>query len=874
MSIWRQLTHGLRGLMNRQARDREVSDEVEQYFEEATAAGVARGLTEQEAKRAARAEFGNVAVTREQVRLYGWENSLTAFFNDLRFAARQLIKHPAFTATAALTLALGIGANSAIFTVVESVLLAPLPYRDAANIAVLDTHWTDSGHTSLRVTGPDGQDIRNQARSFAAVSLYNGGNEGVELRGHSVYTIVTWADADFAQVFSLEPIAGRLFTDGEANRSALVSEAFARENFGSPQAALGQTLHVESNAIEITGVLPQWFDFPAHTQVWEAAPLDPKSKSRTAFNYKAVARTRSGTTPQLAEAELDGISRQLEMANSSDNRNKKIILQPFQQALTGNARPTILLLWATAGMILLIACVNVTHLQLVRSIEQQREIAIRKALGSSRWQIMRPVMLEGLLVSLIGGAAGILLASPAVHLLIALAPANLPRANEIHLNGWVLAFTVITSLVTALAAAALPALRAAKVDPAEALKRDTSRGLSHHRTASLRDGLVIAEVTAAFVLATGAGLLLHTLTNLMARDMGYDTRRMLVVDADAPASSLPDSLRAVDQFNDMFGKLAALPGVEHVAGIMGLPTGAYGSDGYYQTRNGLPIDPKRRPHADFSVASPGYFQTMEIPLRGGREFGAKDAYESPFVAVISESLAKQSFGSADPIGRQIQCGLDSDKWMTIVGVVGDVRQDTPAEQPGPTLYMPMAQHPFYANQIHIVLRTRVQPAGLISATQQTIFAINPLVALRFTTMDEMMETSMSTERFRAVLISSFAGVGLLLAMLGVYGTMAYSVTQQKFEIGLRMAFGAERGVILRSVVRRAARLACFGIAAGLILSFFLTRLVTGMLVGVRPLDPISLSGAALLLLLTAMCAAFAPGWRATRVDPMTVLRAD
>ncbi len=233
MSIWRQLTHGLRALMNRQARDREVSDEVEQYFEEAAAAGIARGLTEQEAKRAARAELGNVAVTREQVRLYGWENSLTAFFGDLRFAARQLIKHSAFTATAALTLALGIGANSAIFTVVESVLLAPLPYRDAANIVVLDTHWTDSGHTSLRVTGPDGQDIRNQARSFAAVSLYNGGNEGVELRGHAVYTIVTWADANFAQVFSLEPIAGRLFTDGEANHAALVSEAFARENFGS-----------------------------------------------------------------------------------------------------------------------------------------------------------------------------------------------------------------------------------------------------------------------------------------------------------------------------------------------------------------------------------------------------------------------------------------------------------------------------------------------------------------------------------------------------------------------------------------------------------------------------------------------------------------
>ena len=874
MSIWRQLSYGVRGLVNRKARDRDVADEVEQYFEEATAAGMARGLTEQEAKRAARAGLGNLATTREQVRLYGWENSVTSFFSDLRFAARQLIKHPAFLVTAALTLALGIGANSAIFTVVESVLLAPLPYPDAPNIAVLDTHWTDSGHTSIRVTGPDGQDIRNQARSLAAVSLYNGGNEGVELRDHSVYTIVTWADANFARVFSLEPIAGRLFTDSETHRAALVSEGFARDNFGSPRAALGQTLHVESEAIEITGVLPQWFDFPAHTEIWEAAPLNPQSKSRTAFNYKAVARIRSGSSQQSAQAELNGISRQLEMAYPGENRNKQIVLQPLQQALTGNARPTILLLWATAGIILLIACVNVTHLQLVRSIEQQREIAIRKALGSSRWQVMRPVILEGLLVSLIGATAGVLLASPAVRVLVAMAPADLPRASEIHLNGWVLAFTLGLALLTALAAASLPAMRAAKVDPAEALKRDTTRGMSHHGAASLRDGLVIAEVTAAFVLATGAGLLLHTMTNLMARDMGYDTRRMLVVDADAPANSLQDSLRAVSQFDDIFRKLAALPGVEHVAGIMGLPTGAYGSNGYYQTHGGLPIDPNHRPYADFSVASPGYFQTMGIPLQHGREFSSQDAYESPFVAVISESLARQSFGNADPIGKQIQCGLDSDKWMTIVGVVGDVRQNMPAEQPGPTLYMPMTQHPFYANQIHVVLRTRQKPLALLHAAQQTIIEINPLIALRFTTMDAMMDKSTSAERFRAVLISSFAGVGLLLAMLGVYGTMAYSVTQQKFEIGIRMAFGAERSAILRSVVRRAARLACFGIAAGLMLSLVLTRLVTGMLVGVRPVDPISLAGAAILLLLTAMCAAFAPGWKATHVDPIAVLRAE
>jgi putative ABC transport system permease protein len=874
MSLWRQLTYGLRSLAHRAKHDRDVADEVEQYFEEAAAAWMARGLSAEEARRVARLEAGNMTVVKERVNSYGWENAARSFVGDLRFATRQLLKHPVFTATTTLTLALGIGANTAIFTVVQSILLAPLPYQNADRLAVLDTHWTNSGHTTPRVTGPDAVDVRDQARSIEAVSLYAGGELGVQLRDHSVYTVLTFVDANFARVFSLQPIAGRLFTDADAHHAALVSEQFARDNFGSTQAALGQMLHVENEPLEITGVLPSTFDFPAKTQVWEAYPLRPESELRTAFNYKALGRLRPGVSFRTAQTELDGISRRLETAYPDANRSKQILALPLQQALTGDARPTLLLLWATVGLILLIACVNVTHLQLVRSMERQREIAIRKALGSSRLQVMQPVILEILLVSLIGGMAGVLLAFPAVHVLVAMAPKELPRADEIHLNGWVLAFTLGLAVLTALVSSMLPALRAAKVDPAEALKHDTSRGMSRHGAARFRDGLVIAEVAATFVLAMGAGLLLHTMMTLRSRDMGYQTRQLLVVDADAPAHSEQDAHRAVQQFNEVFAQLAAVPGVEHVGGIMGLPTGNYGSNGYYKTRGGLPVDLGHEASSIFSVASPGYFQTMGIPIKRGRDFSAQDTYESPFVAVLSKSLAKQSFGNADPVGKQIQCGLDSDKWMTVVGVVGDVRQESPAEQPGPALYMPMTQHPFYANQIHIVLRTGVKPLSLMNAVQEKIAEINPLIALRFTTMDAMVNKSMAAERFRAALISSFAGVGLLLAMLGVYGTVAYSVAQRTFEIGIRMAFGAEKGAILRTVLEHAAKLACCGIAAGLVLSLILARLVTGMLVGVRPMDPLSLGAAALLLLLTALAAAFAPGWKATHVDPMVALRAE
>jgi predicted permease len=813
-----------------------------------------------------------MASAKERVNAYGWENVARSFFGDLRFAGRQLWKHKVFTATATLTLALGIGANAAIFTVIQSVLLAPLPYRNADKLAVLNTHWTNSGHTTARITGPDGVDVRDQARSIEAMSLYSGGNLGVQLHDHSVYTGVAFVDANFARVFSLQPIAGRLFSDADAHHAALVSEQFARDQFGSTQAALGQTVHVESEPVEIVGVLPGSFDFPAQTRVWEAFPLRPASEERTAFNYKAVARLRSGTTFQAAETDLIGISRRLETAYPEANQNKQILPQPLREALIGNTRPTFLFLWAAVALILLIACVNVTHLQLVRSMERQRELAIRRALGSSSWQVMQPVMLESLLVSLIGGAAGVLLAFPAVHVLVDMAPKDLPRTNEIHLNGWVLGFTLALSVLTAFASSVLPALKAAKVDPAETLKQDASRGMTRQGAAMLRDGLVVAEVAATFVLVVGAALLLHTVMALINRDLGYQTRQLLVVDADAPAHSSQDAQRSVRQFSELFTQLAAMLGVTHVAGIMGLPTGAYGSNGYYTVTGAGPVDVNHSPYADFSVASPGYFHAMGIPIKRGRDFSQQDRDESGFVAVISESLAKQSFGNADPLGKQLQCGLDSDKWMTVVGVVGDVRQESPAENPGPTLYMPMTQHPFYANQIHIVLRTEVKPLTLMSAVQEAVARVNPFIAMRFTTMDAMVNTSIATERFRAALISSFAGVGLLLAMLGVYGTMAYTVAQRTFEIGVRMAFGAERGAILGTVLAHAAKLAGYGIAVGLVLSLLLARLVTSMLAGVRPNDPVSLGVASSLLLLTALAAALAPGWRATHVDPMVALR--
>ncbi|MGA9670740.1 MAG: ABC transporter permease, partial [Terracidiphilus sp.] len=862
MSLWRQLSFGVRNLFGRERRNGETAEELEHFLDMAIEERRRDGQSAQDAARSARIELGSLAAAKDTAQSYGWENHVHSIARDLRFAARQLWRHGAFTASVVVTLAIGIGANTAIFTVVQSVLLTPLPYKNADRLVHLDTHWSNTGHDTPRMTGPDAIDAREQVRSFEAVSLYFGGNEGVQLRDHGVYTTVTWVDRNFARVFDLQPIAGRLFDDTEAHRAALVSEHFARENFGSAQAAVGQVMHVETEAIEIAGVLPNGFDFPDQTEVWEAASLQPDSHSRTAFNYRVVGLLRAGVSFSSAQAELSQFGQRLQAAYPAENRNKEFVAVPLKDEMTGYARSTLLLLWGGVTIILLIACVNVANLQLVRSLERQRELAIRRALGSSRWQVMRPVLLEGLLMALMGGVGGILLAWPAVRLLVANAPRELPRAAEIHLSLPVLAFTLCVSILTAVLFSLVPALRAAKVDPAEALKQNILHGMNSKRSTALRNSLVVAEVAATFVLAVAAGLLLHTMMELTARDMGYDTRQLLVVDADVPAHTDEDYHRAIQQFNEMFTKLSAIPGVEHAAGIMGLPTSEYGSNGYYETQGGLSFPVDDKPWALFNVASPGYFRAMEIPMKRGRDFGADDTDKSAMVAIVSESLARQSFGDADPVGRQIRCGLDTDKWMTIVGVVSDVRQSSPADKPGPALYMPMTQHPGYANQIHIVLRTHVKPLSVMSAAQRTIRGVNPLAALRFTTMDRMVSNSVAAHRFRAVLTVGFAVVALLLATMGVYGTIAYTVTQRTFEIGIRMAFGADKFVILLDVVKSAAWLAVWGIGVGLALSLMLTRSLTAMLADVRPADPASMGAAAVILMATALLAGLVPGWRA------------
>jgi putative ABC transport system permease protein len=801
-----------------------------------------------------------------------WESySMQNLTQELRYAVRQLSKSPAFSLTVILTLALGIGANTAIFTVVQSLLLKPLEYPEADRIVALNTRWEQKAHSVPRMTGPDLVDIRDQAKTIAAVGFYEGGELGVQLRDHATFVGVTSVNSGFAQVFQIPPLVGRWFTAAESKHAAVVNATFAQNNFGSAEAAVGQIVKVEGQPLDITGVVPGGFEFPNHTQVWMDYPTQPESTSRTAFNYRAVARLGRGVSLDAAQAELAGIGKRLQAAYPKDNEDKSFTVVPLQEQLVGAVRPMLLLLMFSVGLVLLIACVNVTHLYLARAVERQRELAVRTALGSSRMRLGRMVVLESLVLSGTGALLGIAIAEPIVKLLVSIAPSGLPRAGEIQLNLWVFVFTAGIALVATVAAALVPARQAARVDPIRALQQDSSRGMSSRHSFLLRNGLVVAEVAAAFVLAVGASLLARTMLTLQANDLGYSKAGLLIVDADAPAVSLEDSLNATQKFNTIYADLRTLPGVESVAGVMGLPTGKYGSNGYYSV-NGAAVNTQGNEQAIFSLASPDYFKTMEVALLKGRDFSAEDAYTAPFVAIISESLARQSFPNQDPIGRQIQCGLDSPKWMTIIGVVRDVRQDSPAESPGPALYMPLAQHPYMATQINIAIRTKVAPASLIDTVQSRIRRIDPGIAIRFTTMDAMVGDSVEMQRFRSVLVGSFAGVGLLLAILGVYGTVSYSVAQRTFEIGVRMAFGAERESILKMVLRQVLVLASIGIVAGLALSLIAGRFIASMLSGVSPADPLSLGAAVGVLMLAAVGAGLIPARAASSVEPMQALR--
>ena len=796
---------------------------------------------------------------------------------DLKFALRSLRKNAGFTLLAILVMGLGIGANTAVFSVVNSVLLKPLDYRDPDRIVTLSSLGKISGSHS-QVPAPDFHDWHDQSTAFSAMAYYyNDPETAIGTRSGAEFGSVAVVTPEFLSVFAVEPAMGRFFSPEEVQPggpgAVVISHSYWQSHFGADPNVLGQTLRMADKIFPIVGVLPPRFQFPDKTDLWlPANTVFPETTSRSAHNYRVAARLKPEVTLEQAQSQMSAIGARLEQLYPASNKNESVAVTRMRDEMVGDVRTTLYLLLGAVSLVLLIACANMATLLLAKATSRTREMAIRAAVGASRGRIVRQLITESMVLAVASGIAGLLLAIWGSSALVAIAPRNIPRLAETSIDGWVLAFTFGVSVLASLLFGLAPAIQASKVDLNDSLKRGAARSVGGG-AGRIRAALVVAEIALSVVLLAGAGLLMRSFVAMHNVALGFRPEHVLVMGASVPASDLESRRRAARFYRDLLAEAAALPGVS-AAGATWSPPGHVGSWGGYwidhlPAPEGLTVS---APQAVFSVVAPGTFATLGIPLKRGRDFNDSDIYDAPFTALINESLARRSFAGQDPIGRSIYCGLDSMKPMKIVGVVGDIRQDGPARAPRSEIYMPYQQHPGPATSLSVVVRTAAEPSALFETMRRKARATSPDVPVKFTTLETLLAENVAAPRFRTLLLGIFAGLAVCLAMAGVYGVMAYVVGQRSNEIGLRMALGASPGTVMRLVLRQGLALAGIGLAIGLAGAVAATRLLTKMLFEVKPGDPVTYAGVVVLLGAVAMAASYIPARRATKVDPLVALR--
>jgi putative ABC transport system permease protein len=797
---------------------------------------------------------------------------------DLKFALRSLRKNAGFTLLAVLVMGLGIGANTAMFSVVNSVLLKPLDYRDPDRIVTLSSLSKTRG-SHYQVSGPDFHDWHDQSTAFSEMGRYDNDDEtAIQTRSGAEYGSTAEVTPEFFRVFEVEPAIGRLFRPEESQTGSAgavtISYSYWQSHFGADPGVLGQTLRMAGRTFPIVGVLPPRFHFPGKTDIWMPAnTVFPENTSRSAGNYRVVARLKPEVTLEQAQSQMSAIGMRLEQLYPATNRNRGVAVTGMRDEIVGDVRTTLYLLLGAVSLVLLIACANMANLLLAKATSRTREMAIRAAMGASRGRIVRQLITESMVLAVASGIAGLLLAIWGSSALVAIAPQDVPRLAETRIDGWVLAFTFGVSVLASLLFGLAPAIQASRVDLNDSLKQGTARSVGGG-AGRIRAGLVVAEIALSVVLLTGAGLLMKSFVAMHNVTLGFHPENVLVMGANVPASDLESQRRAARFYRDLATDIAALPGVS-AAGITWSPPGHVGSwGGYWIDHPPAGELSVSAPQAVFSLMAPGTFATLGIPLRRGRDFNDGDGYDAPFTAVINDALAREAFAGQDPIGRSILCGFDREsmKGMKIVGVVGDIRQDGPARPPRPEIIMAYQQHPGRAGSMNFVVRTAADPTTLVETIRRKTRAASPEVPVKFTTLETLLADDVAAPRFRTLLLGIFAGLAVCLAMAGVYGVMAYVVGQRANEIGLRMALGASPGKVMRLVLGQGLALAAIGLAIGLTGSVAATRLLTKMLFEVKPSDPMTYAGVVIVLAVVALAASYIPARRATQVDPLVALR--
>ncbi|MGA9474067.1 MAG: ABC transporter permease [Terriglobales bacterium] len=813
---------------------------------------------------------------------------MTEFWRDFRYAARVLGKNPDVTSIMVFTLALAIGATTAIFSVVYGVLLRPLPYSGADRIMAISE--VNSDGRPARLADPNFDDFRDQSHSFQSIAKYAAQTVSVSGTSQPTRTTVAAVTPEFLTVFGVEPVIGRDFMASDDKKGAvpvaLVSYGYWKRYLGSAQDLSQAHLKINDAVYSVIGVLPGGFGFPNDVEVWLAADIEGENPSRTAHNYSAAARLKDGITVDQARNDVSTIARRIyQSTDKTDYLLRDGTVVPLQDSITGAVRSPLLILLGAVGFLLLVACANVANLLLAQASVRERELAIRNALGAARGRLIRQFLTEALLLSLIGGVLGVLAAFAGVAGLVAMAPQNLPRLDSVSISLPVLLFSFLLSASVAVGLGAFTAARATRGDLRKGLAEGGRSQSGSHGSQRVGRAIVAAQIAITLVLVIGAGLLGRSLLKVLDVNPGFRVDKIVAMDVSLPSVEDPKAKLAQGIFySSLIDRLRQIPGVRGVGAASALPMTGGLPDGMFllMTQNEVPKtmdgfealfhQKERIGNADFGVATDGYFHMLGIPLIRGRMFDERDSADAPHVAVISESLAHDRWPGQDPVGHTIEFGnMDGDlRLLTIVGIVGDTHEyglDAPAR---PTVYVNLFQRP--SAVMTITMLSDADTRAVSSAARGILRDFNPEIPATFQTFQQVYAASLGSRKFNVILIGFFGITALLLAAAGVFGVMAYSVSRRTREFGVRVALGATSAEVLRMVLAQGMGTILIGVAVGIVGSFALTRTVSSLLFGVTATDPLTFMGVTLLLVAVALLACYIPARRATRVDPMVALR--
>jgi predicted permease len=874
--MWlRGLYRRARALLRSEAIHREIDEELRFHVEMRAEENVRRGMRPEEARREAERRFGNFGHIKERAYEVRGGGMLETLLQDIRYGARVLGRNKSFTAAAVLTLALGVGANSAIFSVVNSVLLRPLPFDEPERLVRVYEKRLKLGRTRNVVSAPDFLDWRAQNKVFDSVSAYTGWSTALTGGDEPRQVTGTVASADLFRVLRAAPMMGRVFGDEEdrpgAARVVVISRRMWEGQFGADPSILGKTIRLDGVGHTVVGVMPADFEFPdRETELWAPLALNAQEPGNRGSHYlNLVARLRDGVSLEAAQAEMEGIAARLEEQHPV-NVGHSVNIFPLHDEVVGAVRPALLLLLGVVGFVLLIACANVANLLLARGASRQTEIAIRTALGAGRRRVLRQLLTESVMLALAGGALGLLLSAWGVESLLKLIPADMPRASQIGVDRWVLGFTALVSVATGVLFGLLPALQVSKSNLHDALKEGGRGPLGGGGGQSrLRGILVVTEVAAALVLLVGAGLLAESLVRLRRVNPGFDPSNVLTMQLSLPPSKYKEPAQQAAFLDEVLRRAESLPGVRAAGAVASLPMGGNSASRYFQIEGRPPRPAGEGLNTRFNLVSANYFRALGVALKGGRHFDAHDTKGAPDVVLINETMARQFWPDEDPLGKRLRIG--ENPWRTVVGVVGDVKNDGLNAETKAEMFYPLSQSPLPF--MTLVVRSETDPAALAASVRREVQEVDkeqPVYDVK--TMEQRVAESVSSQRLTTLLVSLFAALAVTLSAIGIYGVISYTVARRTHEIGVRIALGARRADVLRLVVGQGMKMVLAGVVLGLAGALALTRLVSSFFFGVSAADPLVYGGVSLLLVAVALLACLIPARRAAKTDPMVALR--